>query len=675
MKNLLTFLLLIFIVEIQLFPQENALVNTSKSPYAKLHGVNMTDVVWTKGFWAERFQTCKDSMIPNMWRLFNDPEIAHSYRNFEIAAGLEKGEHKGPPFHDGDFYKWFEGLVMVYGITKDSKLEELMNRIIPTIAKAQREDGYIHTPVIIEEKNSGKKTEFQDRLNFETYNLGHLMTAACVHYRITGKTTLLDVAKRATDYLYNFYQKSSPELARNAICPSHYMGVIEMYRTTRDPKYLELAKNLIDIRGLVENGTDDNQDRIPFRQQTKAIGHAVRANYLYAGVADVFAETGDTSLMRCLNLIWEDLVHRKMYITGGCGALYDGTSPDGTSYQPSEVQKVHQAYGRDYQLPNLTAHNESCANIGSVLWNWRMLQITGDAKYADIMELALYNSILAAVDLPGKKYFYTNPLCVADNIPYKLRWSKDREEYISFCNCCPPNTVRTIAEVSNYAYSISEKGIYINLYGSNRLNTKLKDGSDLKIIQETQYPWDGKIKLTLEQVPKSPFSLFLRIPGWSKNAELKINGKIANVALRSGEYAEINQEWSKGDIIELNLPMPITLIESNPLVEETRNQVVIKRGPIDYCLEAKDMPAGISIFDIAISIHHNFVPKQINIDGSEILSLEGSAELINNKSWNNLLYKEVTSKKPDLIQIRLIPYYVWNNRGHSEMTVWLPVSR
>jgi DUF1680 family protein len=453
------------------------------------------------------------------------------------------------------------------------------------------------------------------------------------------------------------------------------MGVIEMYRTTRNPKYLELAKNLIDIRGLVENGTDDNQDRIPFRQQTKAIGHAVRANYLYAGVADVFAETGDTSLMRCLNLIWEDLVHRKMYITGGCGALYDGTSPDGTSYQPSEVQKVHQAYGRDYQLPNLTAHNESCANIGNVLWNWRMLQITGNAKYADVMELALYNSILAAVDLPGKKYFYTNPLCVADNIPYKLRWSKDREEYISFCNCCPPNTVRTIAEVSNYAYSIAEKGIYINLYGSNRLNTKLKDGSDLKIIQETQYPWDGKIKLTLEQAPKSPFSLFLRIPGWSKNAELRINGKIANGLLRSGEYAEVNQKWSKGDIIELNLPMPVTLIESNPLVEETRNQVVVKRGPIDYCLEAKDMPAGKSIFDISIPVHHNFVPKQINIHGSEILSLEGSAELINNSSWNNQLYKEVTSKNPDLIQIRLIPYYAWNNRGHSEMTVWLPVSR
>lgn len=675
MKSMYLLLTLPVIFEIQGLSQQNALVNTSQSPYAKLCGVNMTDVTWTKGFWAERFQMCRDSMVPHMWRLFNDPDIAHSYCNFEIAAGLKNGEHKGPPFHDGDFYKWFEGMVMVYGITRDPKLEKLMDEIIPTIAKAQREDGYLHTPVIIEERNSGKKTEFRDILNFETYNLGHLMTAACVHYRITGKTTLLNVAKKATDYLYNFYKRSSPELARNAICPSHYMGVIEMFRTTRDPKYLELAKNLIDIRCLVENGTDDNQDRVPFRQQTKAIGHAVRANYLYAGVADVFAETGDKSLMRCLNLIWDDMVHRKMYITGGCGALYDGTSPDGTSYQPAEVQKVHQAYGRDYQLPNLTAHNESCANIGNILWNWRMLQITGDAKYADVMELALYNSILSAVDLPGTKYFYTNPLCVADNIPYKLRWSKDREEYISFCNCCPPNTVRTIAEVSNYAYSIAQNGIYVNLYGSNQLITKLKDGSNIRIVQETQYPWDGKIKLVLDQVSKSPFSIFLRIPGWSKGGEININGLPVKTNLKAGEYAEIKQKWSKGDIIELNLPMPVTLIESNPLVEETRNQIVVKRGPIDYCLEAKDMPKGRSIFDIAIPVHHNFMPKPMKINGSEILCLQGEAELINDSQWNNQLYQEVSVKKPETIPIRLIPYYAWNNRGHSEMTVWMPVSR
>ncbi|HEY4784982.1 MAG TPA: glycoside hydrolase family 127 protein [Bacteroidales bacterium] len=675
MRPLFITLIISFIFEIQGLTQNNSLVNTSKSPYAKLSGVNMTDVTWTKGFWAERFQVCRDSMIPAMWKTFDDPEIAHSYRNFEIAAGLKQGEHEGPPFQDGDFYKWFEGMTMVYGITKDPKLDKLMDEIISTIAKAQRADGYIHTPVLIEERKTGKKTEFADRLNFETYNMGHLMTAACVHYRITGKTTLLDVAKKATDYLYNFYKRSSPELARNAICPSHYMGVIEMYRTTRDPRYLELAKNLIDIRGMVENGTDDNQDRIPFRQQTKAIGHAVRANYLYAGVADVYAETGDTTLMHSLNLIWNDVVHRKMYITGACGALYDGTSPDGTSYQPSEIQKVHQAYGRDYQLPNITAHNESCANIGNVLWNWRMLEITGDAKYADVMELALYNSILAGVDLNGKKYFYTNPLRVDDKIPYKLRWSKERETYITLCNCCPPNTVRTIAEVSNYVYSIAAEGVYVNLYGGCKLSTVLKDGSPLKMDQETNYPWDGNIKLMLEEVPANQFSIFLRIPGWSDQAEIKINGTPVKTDLKPGTYAKLTRNWKKGDIIELTLPMPVKLIESNPLVEETRNQITVKRGPVVYCLESPDVPHDKNIFDIAIPVENDLTPRPIKIDGSNMICLEGHAKLIDDSGWKNQLYKEVSLKAPETIKIRLIPYYAWDNRGRSEMTVWLPISR
>jgi uncharacterized protein len=655
--------------------QTNSLVNTSGSHYAKLRSTNLTDVTWTKGFWAEKFRVCKDSMVPGMWRIFNDPNIAHSYRNFEIAAGLEKGEHEGPPFHDGDFYKWLEGAAAVYAVTKDPRLDSLMDKIIVTITMSQRADGYIHTPVIIQEKNSGKKAEFSDRLNFETYNLGHLMTAACIHYRVTGKTTLLEVAKKATDYLYNFYKKSSPELARNAICPSHYMGVIEMYRTTHDPRYLELAKNLIDIRGMVENGTDDNQDRIPFRQQTMAYGHAVRANYLYAGVADVFAETGDTTLMHALNLIWEDMVHRKMYITGACGALYDGTSPDGTSYEPTYVQKIHQAYGRDYQLPNATAHNESCANIGNLLWNWRMLLVTADAKYADVMELALYNSILAGVSLDGNRYFYANPLSVSDDTPYKLRWSKTRETYIKLCNCCPPNMVRTIAEVSSYAYSIADQGVYVNLYGGSKLSTKLKDGSVLKMSQETDYPWDGAVKLTMEQTPGTSFSVFMRIPGWSSNAVIKVNGVPQKNTFQPGTYASITQTWKKGDVIELSLPMPVKLMEANPLVEEVHNQVAVKRGPVVYCIESMDIPKGKRIFEVAIPAKNNLAPKPLTIANSNMISLEGTVKMDNETSWKNQLYREISAGKPDTFSIRLIPYYAWDNRGHSEMSVWMPVSR
>ncbi len=656
--------------------QSKALVNTSASPYARLSSVNMGDVTWTKGFWADRFQVCRDTMIPNLWKVYTDPNVSHAFKNFEIAAGLDTGSHAGPPFHDGDFYKLVEAVASMYAVTHDPKLDALMDKTIAVIAKAQRKDGYIHTPTIIAQKNDPKNAKaFADRLNFETYNLGHLMTAGCVHYRATGKKTLLNLAIKATDYLYNFYKTASPELARNAICPSHYMGVVEMYRTTRDPKYLELSKNLIDIRGLMKDGTDDNQDRIPFRQQTKVMGHAVRANYLFAGAADVYTETGDTTLMHTLNLMWNDVVNRKMYVTGGCGALYDGVSPDGTSYNPTDVQKVHQAYGRDYQLPNFTSHNETCANIGNVLWNWRMLQATGKAQYADVMELALYNSVLSGIDLSGRNFLYTNPMSYSDALPFSQRWSKDRVPYIKLSNCCPPNVVRTIAEVADYAYSVSDKGLYLNLYGGNALNTTLKDGSKISLDQQTEYPWNGKISITLKQVTGKPYAMFFRIPAWSSGASLSVNGQAVNVQLTPGEYAEVSRKWKAGDKIELNLPMPVRLLESNPLVEETRNQVAVKRGPVVYCIESADLPQSQKVFNIAIPAQNNLKPEMIKIDNSPIMSLTGQVDVRNESNWQNKLYREISSKEPAKVKVRLIPYYAWGNRGHVDMETWIPLDR
>ncbi|MBD8348482.1 glycoside hydrolase family 127 protein [Dysgonomonas sp. HGC4] len=653
--------------------QNKSLVNTSQSPYAKLSGVGMSDVHWTNGFWADRFEVCKQSMSPGLMKTYMDESISHSFKNFEIAARIDTGSHVGPPFHDGDFYKAFESLVSLYATTGDKNLMVLMDEIIPVITKSQREDGYIHTPVMIEERKNGQKAKaFDDRLNFETYNMGHLMTMACLHYRVTGKRTLLDVAVKATDYLYNFYKTASPELARNAICPSHYMGVVEMYRTTRDPKYLELSKSLIDIRGLMEDGTDDNQDRVPFRQQTKAMGHAVRANYLYAGVADVYAETGDTSLIRPLNLIWDNMVNTKMYITGACGALYDGVSPNGTSYDPLEVQKTHQSYGRDYQLPNMTAHNETCANIGNLLWNWRMLQLTGEAKYADIVELTLYNSILSGVSLNGLDFCYTNPLAVSDKFPYTMRWSGGRIPYIALSNCCPPNTVRTISEVQNYVYNLSEDGLYVNLYGGSQLKTNLKNGDNIQVTQATDYPWDGQISLTIDKAPKKSFTLSMRIPGWCKGATISVNGKKQEVNLESGSYAQITRTWKNGDKVELNLPMEAKLIETNPLVEETRNQIAVKKGPVVYCLESNDLPK-LDIFQVVILSDTKFTPITMNIDNSKFMALEGQA-YIENSNWDNTLYREV-SPVNKLSSVKLIPYYAWGNRGKSDMTVWMNLKR
>jgi uncharacterized protein len=674
-KKTILCILLYLIPGIPVRSQEKALVNTGGSRYAELCGFDLGAVVWTGGFWAERFEVCQTQMVPGIWRTYSSPSVSHALKNFEIAAGLDTGRHSGPPFHDGDFYKVLESMAATYAMTRSKDLDSLMDHIIGILGKAQRPDGYIHTPVIIDQINQpGISGEFRERLNFETYNLGHLMTAACIHFRATGKSSLLNLAVKATDYLCRFYDRASPELARNAICPSHYMGVVEMYRTTGNASYLSLAENLINIRGLVENGTDDNQDRIPFRQQTKAMGHAVRANYLYAGVADLFAETGDSSLWKVLNPIWEDVTQHKLYITGACGALYDGVSPDGTSYNPSEIQKTHQAYGRDYQLPNITAYNESCANIGNLLWNYRMLQITGEAKYADILEQSLYNSILAGISLDGLRFFYTNPLRVDDDFPYVMRWKKEREEYIALSNCCPPNTVRTLAETANYAYSLSDQGIRVNLFGSNRLTARLPDGSDILLVQESDYPWNGKVVLRFEKVPAGELSLFVRIPGWCDGALLKVNDKKVPETANPGHYMELRREWRPGDRVEIVLPMPVSLLESNPLVEETRNQVAVKRGPVVYCIESSDLPHGIRVSGIKLPAGIRFKPVKTQISGYEVVALEG-VTFYESPDWDTRLYQEISNNKLHKVHIRLIPYYAWNNRGKSEMSVWIPLVR
>jgi len=669
----LGFIIMVFSLAFQANAQEKALVNNAGSAYTKLHSINMGDVTWTKGFWASRFKVATETMVPNLWAIYNDPKISHAFKNFEIAAGLDTGSHSGPSFHDGDYYKALEAVASLYASTKNADLLPMMDKAIAVIAKSQRADGYIYTKAMIEQRQTGANNQFQDRLSFEAYNIGHLMTAGCIHYRATGQTTLLDIAKKASNYLYNFYKTASPTLARNAICPSHYMGVIEMYRTTRDPRYLELAKHLIAIKGKIDDGTDDNQDRIPFLQQTKAMGHAVRASYLYAGVADLYLETGIDSLMRTLNLMWEDVNQHKMYVTGGLGSLYDGTSPDGTSYNPAEVQKIHQAFGRDYQLPNFTAHNETCANIGNVLWNWRMLQITADAKYADVMELALFNSVLAGISLDGKNFLYTNPLAQSDNLPFKQRWSKDRVPYIALSNCCPPNIVRTLAELNNYLYSVSAKGLYFNLYGGNDLHTRLADGRKVSLRQQTNYPWDGHIKITVQESSKLPFGMFFRIPGWAEGAKISVNGKAVAAANHPGSYTEINRIWKAGDIVELLLPMEAQLIESNPLVEENRNQVAIKRGPVVYCLESKDFE-GKNIFDAIIPASIVFEAMPSTIGGAQMMSLQGEARLREKTDWSKTLYHTI-SKNNVLTPIKLVPYFAWGNRGHSDMSVWLPLSR
>ncbi|HEY1379157.1 MAG TPA: beta-L-arabinofuranosidase domain-containing protein, partial [Gemmataceae bacterium] len=491
-----------------------AAAEPSASPHAAVRPVTAGEVRWTGGFWKDRFDACRTATLPHLWRVMSGTEYSQFLENFRVAAGRAEGRHRGAVFNDGELYKWVEAASAVYAATRDPALLPPLDEAVAAIRAAQRPDGYLHTKIQTRQRQGDPEAqEFRDPLQFEAYNLGHLMTAACVHHRATGKPDLLDAARKAADYLDRLSQNATPDFARSAVCPSHYMGLVELYRETREPRYLKLAERLVALRDTVHGGTDDNQDRIPLRRQTKAVGHAVRANYLYAGVADLVLETGDPTLRPPLTAVWDDVVATKLSVTGGCGALYDGASPDGAADQKS-IARVHQAYGRDYQIPNATAHNETCAAVGLALWSWRMLQLTGGAKHADMLERVLYNAAPAGVSLDGTRFFYTNPLRLSDPPPADLRWPRERRPFLSSF-CCPPNLARTIAESAGYAYGKSDRGVWVHLYGASELTTDLPGGGRLTLTQATDYPWDGRVRLTIAVDRPATFSLFLRIPTWA----------------------------------------------------------------------------------------------------------------------------------------------------------------
>jgi DUF1680 family protein len=609
-----------------------------------------------------------------------------------MAAGLGEGRGDGrphgPPFNDGDFLKWLEALIQAEAVSPAETAAAAaavgmpdVDDIIAVIAKAQRDDGYLHTPTIVRQRRSADDAkEFADREHFETYNMGHLMTAGCVHHRATGKTSLLDCGRKAADYLERLAREKPEELARNAICPSHYMGAVELYRLTREPRYLELARRLIEIRSLVtpEVGGDQNQDRIPFRESREAVGHAVRANYLYAGVADLYAEDGDRSLLDPLKAIDRNVETRKRSVTGMTGAIYDGASPDGVpaKLHPA-IKTIHQAYGRDYQLPNLTAYNETCATIGYGMWLWRMLLITGEARYADLFEETLYNGILPGVSLDGRSYFYVNPLRKLHEFTVPMRWSRTRMATIPSSFCCPPNVARTIAEAHNYTYTVSPNTLWIHLYGANTLDTTLPNGGRIRLRQETDYPWSGAISIVIDEAPDRDVTLKLRIPGWVRQgaAAVTLNGTPCSPPPAPGTYAVVSRRFVAGDRIEVSLPMPATFIEAHPAVEEAFGQVAVRRGPLVYCLESNELPDGTHLADVVVLTNETadaLTTLPLVIDGRDVLAIRANGAVVERKPWTgDELYRPAPAAPPKPVPLMLIPYYAWGNRGDTEMTVWL----
>ncbi len=647
--------------------------DVAASPMDKVQPIGLNSAHWTDGFWKERFELCRTQMIPSMERLMEGTNYSQFFRNFEIVAGDESGKSRGATFNDGDFYKFIEAASAMEAATRDPVLKSNLDRMIAVMGRAQQRDGYLDTWVQLHQRRGDTNAiPFSNPENFEMYNAGQLMTAACINYRSTGETNLLAIACRVADHLAAVFANPTPRLAENLICPSHYMGLVELYRTTHDPRYLNLARQFLAMRDLVQDGTADNQDQMPLDKQTEAEGHAVRANYLYAGMSDLYLETGDEGLWQVVERMWTNVVECKMYITGGCGALYDGAAPDGGRDQ-KKITRIHQAYGRDFQLPNITAHNETCANIGNALWNWRMFLATGEARHMDVVELELYNSVLSGVSLDGTNFFYTNPLRVTDPLPTTLRWPRTRVPFLSSF-CCPPNLLRTISESAAYAYGMTPGMVWVNLYGGSAVSLMLPDGNHVCLVQQTDYPWNGRVRIIIQECGKDPFALNLRIPGWAKGASVRVNDGPPDASPASGTYHAVRRMWHPGDFLDLDIPMPVRMIQANPLVEEDINQVAFQRGPVVYCLESPDLPSKIRVQNVLVPPDISLAARYDRqlLDG--VVVLEGKALAQNQLNWSGTLYRDFQGNNLESMNLRLIPYSVWQNRGPSEMSVWLPLA-
>lgn len=659
-------------------------VITAGRAHAPLTPLGADQARWRRGFWGDVHDRTRDVTIPRIWESLSDPATSPALRNFRIAAGLEAGTHEGPPFMDGDLYKWFEAAVARLETDPDEQLAGIVDDLAGLIASVQRADGYLHTPTAIAERNDEEAAPLADRFNFETYNLGHLITAAVRHHQVTGSTVLLEAARGAAGFLERLASDKPLELARSAICPSHYMGAIDLFRATGDERYLRLTEAFVRVRDDFDEGGDDNQDRVPVREQTGASGHAVRANYLYAGLTDLVAETGDQELRGVLEKLWEDVVGTKIYLTGGCGALYDGASPDGYPWQ-REISRVHQSYGRPYQLPQTTAHAESCANIGMIFWSERMLALTGAARYADVIEQIAFNSLLAGVSLEGSEYFYTNAMRQVRGLPYPLRRPGDtgrpvvptpppsderlRQRYLS-CFCCPPNIARTLARFHERAASLSTDGLYVHLYGGSDIDVVDARGARLALREDGDYPWDGRIVFTVTAAHGS-VPLHLRVPGWSADATLTVNGAPIETSGPS-TYTRIDHDWVAGDVVELTLPMPVRVLRAHRLAEEATNQVAVRRGPVVYCLESADLPAGVTLEQSALRRGTGFSPVRTTIAGTPLVALDGELTALPGGA-GDALYDDLEDAPLRPFPARLVPYYAWGNRGPGEMSVWLPV--
>lgn len=652
---------------------DKGIVANYASPHVKLKATNFGDCQWTSGFWAEKTQKAIDVMIPYMGDVLCGT-VGHALNNFKIAAGLKEGKHQGMYWHDGDFYKFMEAKIYAFALSKNEALLAELDEYIDIIGKAQEPDGYLQTQIQLRDDAD----RYENRKYHEMYNTGHLLISACAHYRLTGQRNFLNIAIKHAELLFTIFFPDTKHYRRFGFNQTQIMGLVELYRTIGEKKYLELAQKFIDRRGTYEIEHDSTtvgypigdmvQERTPLREESEPVGHAVLALYYYAGAADVYAETGEKALISALDRLWESVTQKKMYATGAVGQTHYGASVN--------RDMIEEGFIDDYMMPNLTAYNETCANLCNAMFSFRMLGIHGQAKYADIIELVMYNSGLSGISVEGKDYFYANPLRMLHNARdydshADVTETPDREGYLS-CFCCPPNLVRTISNLSGWAYSLADNGVYVNLYGSNNLVSCMTDGSTIKLNQDTDYPWKGLVKLTVEECKSEAFDIALRIPGWATGATITINGEDAGVSATPESYAIINRQWQQGDVITIDIPMNATFIEGHPRIEEVRNQVAVKRGPIVYCVETPDLPENTGILDVYLNGDSDLkVEHKMDFLGG--VSTIGTELLLRKDTQSDKMYNKVRKPNFETVRAQLVPYFAWSNRGTAEMTVFMPI--
>lgn len=629
---------------------DRVVMNLEKSPHARVKNVPVSAVTMRAGFWQPRMKTNVERSIPTLLALLEEHGIVD---NFRRLAG-KNVPRRGPLFTDSDIYKWMEAAAFVLQTQDDPQLRATFDKLTDEILAAQEPSGYLNTYWIEDRKDRRWKEMYTGH---ELYCLGHMLQAGIAYYRATGNRKLMDGGIKFVDYLLrDFGPAKQPLFAGH---PEIELALIELYRTTG-------RKDFLDLAGYILQGDGDrlkltNQQKSytfsgrPFTGRMFVEGHAVRFGYAASGAADYYLETGDPAYKSALERLWKDLTTAKMYVTGGTGSRASG-----------------EAFGDPYELPNAKAYTESCAAIANLMWNWRMLAGTGEARFADIVEAALYNSINSGMSLDGTMYCYRNPLELTEEASKRIRnpW------YTT--TCCPPNLERMLASLPGYLYGVSKEGLWVHLYDSNKLDWRLESGAPLKLTQTTKYPWQGKVALEIEEAPAAEFSLFLRIPGWAKKAAVSVGGRKTQGEPKPGSYFEIRRRWTKGDKVGIDFDMTPQVLASHPLVADNQGRAAVRRGPVVYLLEQTGQGPGVNVLESYLNLtgdaskdfKESWEPDLMG--GVVTLKHRGRKAAAGYDSmplYGSLAEsKDAPGEQADLV---LTPYYTFLNRGPSAIQVWV----